>query len=345
MTIEEIAKLAKVSKSAVSLALNNKPGVSEATRDAILEIAKSNGYIPRVMVKADQVYDPIKAIRIVACIKQEVLHDGYQHEPFFSELISGLEAENRKQGYTLFFSSINTGDIAYEIITLEQELQSTGIIVIGTNLTREEVMEIHQAHPYTVIIDTCYPDCPGDFVVMNNILGAAQAAEYLIGMGHREIGYVESTVKIRNFDERKHSFVETLGNHGLSLSRDFTFRVNPIMDKAQQDFLRILKNQSRLPGALFCESDNIAIGILKALQKEGFQVPGDISVMGFDDIPHGNIVTPGLTTVKVAKDIMGSLAIKRLIEMVEGRENTAAPQKQIIDTSIVERESVASPSR
>jgi len=351
MTIEQIAKLAKVSKSAVSLALNNKPGVSEATRNAILGIAKANGYIPRVMVKADQVYDPVKVIRVVAFVKQEVVHGGYHHEPFFSELISGLEEENRKQGYTLFFSTIEGDNFLQELQRLEMEFQSSGILVIGTNLTEEESLMIHDAYPNSVIIDTCYPHIPGNFVVMNNSLGGAQAAKHLISNGHRSIGYVESKIRINNFDERKQAFVREMERNGLSLYKSNIFQVCPIMEKAQNDFYSYLERGDKLPTALFCESDNIAIGVLKALQKFGLSVPEDISLIGFDDIPHCTIVSPTLTSIRVQKDIMGAEAIKKLIQLVEmsrSRNDKNEPSeplnsndiKIIIDTSISERESV-----
>ena len=339
MTIEEIARLAKVSKSAVSLALNNKPGVSAATRETILEIAKANGYIPRVMVKADQVYDPVKAIRIVACIKEEVLHDGYQHEPFFSELINGLELENRKQGYTLFFSSITAGDIPKEIEKLESEFQSSGLVVIGTNLTREEAAQFHASHPNTVIIDTLYSECPGDFIVMNNFQGAREAADFLIRSGHRKIGYVQSRVRIKNFEERKQAFQARLGEQDLEPGKDWIYTVNPIIDKAQKDFEEIIITSENLPSALFCESDNIAIGVLKALQKHGYHVPQDISIIGFDDIPHCSIVTPALTSIRVEKGVMGSMAVRGLIEMLESGIDTVC-RKTTIDTTLIERESV-----
>lgn len=352
MTIEQIAKIAKVSKSAVSLALNNKPGVSESTRNTILEIAKSYGYIPRVMIKADQVYDPVKVIRVVAFIKQEIVNEGYHHEPFFSELISGLEEENRKQGYTLFFSSIDGEHFLSELQRLELEFHSSGILVIGTNLSEEESLMIHEAYPVSVILDTCYPHVPGNFVVMNNLLGGTQAANYLISQGHRILGYVESKVRISNFDERKKAFVRELENHGLILSKSNVFQVSPIMENAQLDFTSILERRKELPTALFCESDNIAIGVLKALQKFGLSVPDDISIIGFDDIPHCTIVSPPLTSIRVQKDVMGAEAIKKLIQLItlfnEQKESKKIPNyashdfKIIIDTSVSVRESVKS---
>jgi len=353
MTIDQIAKLAKVSKSAVSLALNNKPGVSEATRNTILEIAKANGYIPRVMIKADQVYDPVKVIRVVAFAKQEVVHEGYHHEPFFSELISGLEEENRKQGYTLFFSTIRGNHFLSELQSLEQEFQSRGILVIGTNLSEEEALMIYEAYPTSVILDTCYPHIPGNFVVMNNLLGGSQAAKYLISQGHRSIGYVESNVRINNFDERKRAFIHEIERNGLALLQSNVFQVSPIMEKAQNEFFFQLERRDKMPTVLFCESDNIAIGVLKALQKHGLSVPEDISIMGFDNIPHCTIVSPTLTSIRVEKDVMGSEAIKKLIQLIEvphthqeaSKSQDSLPPantKIIIDTTISERESVKS---
>ncbi len=141
--------------------------------------------------------------------------------------------------------------------------------------------------------------------------------------------------------------------NGLSLYKSNIFQVCPIMEKAQNDFYSYLeRGGDKLPTALFCESDNIAIGVLKALQKFGLSVPEDISIIGFDDIPHCTIVSPALTSIRVQKDVMGAEAIKKLIQLVEisraRNDNNNRPSesldsndiKIIIDTSISERESV-----
>ena len=341
MKIEDIAKLAKVSKSAVSLALNNKPGVSQATRERILDIVKESGYVHRTMVKAQQLYGSMKKLRFLACVRSDVVSPQYQHAPFFVELIHGLEEEARLQDYTLVVSSIKQEAMQQELEELEHDHASEGILLLGTNLSEEDVRVVMQQQPHTIVVDALFETVDIDCVVMNNRMGAYQAAQYLMDSGHQHIGYVQSFTRIENFELRKTGFSDALAERDLKLSNKHVFSVNPVIEKVHETFKeQILAEKSSLPTALFCENDYIAIGVIKTLQELHIAVPQEISVIGFDNIPESTIISPELTTIHVEKEEMGEVAVRRLAEIIRPKRQPTL--KTMLNTRLIERKSCCS---
>lgn len=339
LKLEDIAKLANVSKSAVSLALNNKPGISNETREKILEIVRNVGYIPRTMIRAEQVYTSTKTIQFIACVNSGIVLDQYEKQPFFSELIHSLGEFSRIYGYSLLFSPIRYEQIDQDIEHLKYDRSSRGIILLGTNMGIDQINSISEINPNVVVIDTLFETLPLNFVVMNNLMGSYQAAEYLIRLGHKKIGYVESSTRMHNFDARKKGFFHYTRDHGLQIEKENIFSIVPTTVQSQEDFKSVIKSRvsSSLPTALFCECDYIAISVIKSLRELGIRVPEDISVMGFDNIHEATVITPELSTIHVAKGAMAKVAIEMLIEMDENTEGEK--RKVLVDTKLIERDS------
>jgi DNA-binding LacI/PurR family transcriptional regulator len=345
MKIEDIAKLAQVSKSAVSLALNGKNGVSEETREKVLRIAQEHGYIPRTMIKVDHVDQYLrtntKIIRFVACTNTGIVTEQYESLPFFMELMRNLDQSIRSKGYSFIISSINIDNFEEEINKLEQEQKTAGIILLGTNLTHEQIKKISYHHPLLVVLDTCYESLDVNFVVMNNVLGAYQAGQHIIDLGHKKIGYVESTSRMYNFDQRKNGFLQVLKDNQLEVHSHFS--ISSTIISSQDEFKQsILNNSKNLPTALFCECDYMAISVVKSLTELGIKVPEEISVVGFDNIFESQVVSPELTTIHVKKDKLALVAVEKLIQEIETNENDK--MKIMIDTDLVVRNSTSTTS-
>lgn len=340
MKISDIAKLANVSKAAVSLALNNKPGISDETRAKILKIVKDTGYLPKCMVKADQYYGKVKSLLFLACTNNDIVSPQYHSAPFFMELIHDLEEQCRTLGYSLSFYTIGPETLTEEIERLSRENASVGTILLGTNLSDKEVVNILKYQPNLVVLDNYLEYSNVDCIVMDNTYGAYTAGSYLIGLGHKNIGYVQSHTRINNFNLRKRGFGAALSEHDISINECNVFSVPPFIESAQTEFKEILRGRKiAMPSALFCENDYIAIGIIKALQESGYKVPDDISVIGFDNISQATIITPELTTIHVDKMKMASLTIKRLVELIESGGHVKT--KTCITTELIERKSCA----
>lgn len=338
LKIADIAKLANVSKSAVSIALNGKPGISEETRSKILRIVNESGYIPRSMVRADQIYPATKIIRFVACTNLGIVTNQFDSLPFFTELIRNIEEQCRGYGFSMVFSSIQYANFDQEVERLEKEAPSNGIILLGTNLTEDQISRISKYQPNLVVIDTLYETLNVNFVVMNNFMGAYQAGAYLAALGHRHIGYIQSTSRMFNFNERRRGFLAALRAHGITVEQSNFFDVFPAIVSEDEEFKKeIVKRKNHLPTALFCECDYIAITVVKTLLNAGYQVPEDISIIGFDNISEATVITPELSTIHVDREKMAKAAINMLKEMITDRNTVSS--KCIVDTSLITRKS------
>lgn len=342
MKINDIARLANVSKSAVSLALNGKNGVSKETRAKIIKIAGDNGYIPRPIIKSDYLQSKSKFLRFVACTNKGIVTEQYESLPFFTELINNIEQQISSKGYSLIVSSIHLEDLEEEIIRLENEQKSLGILLLGTNLTPEHIQMIQRTQSNLVVLDTCFETLNVNFVVMNNILGSYQAGKYLIESGHKHIGYVESLTRMYNFDMRKRGFMQVLDENKIALDQNNIYQLSPTIISSQETFIeKIIKNKDNLPTAIFCEADYMAISVIKSLHELNIKVPEEVSVIGFDNIFESQVITPELTTVNVKKDKIASLAIEKIIKDIENTDESDK-MKAFVDTEMIVRNSCKS---
>lgn len=340
MRLEDIAKLAGVSKATVSMVLNNRKGVGDETRKRVLAVVASHGYMPKSLVDPSQLY-AAKTIRFLAFATDDVVSEGYGEAPFFAEVLQGIEAESRRLGFELTFSTLRSFEDFEHIVARNM---SYGYLLLGTNVSEELVRSIVGREPATIVLDTGFDFVDANFVMLDNTSGAYAAAEHLIALGHRRIGYVQGRTRITNFEHRRRGFDAALRRHGLELREPDLVSLPPDTELAEQAFERQLRERNEpLPSALFCENDYIAMGVMKALRSFGIEVPAEVSVMGFDNVPRAAVVEPALTTMNVDKHAMGALAVRRLVEICEARDTADATKVSMV-TRLVERGSCAPPA-
>ncbi|WP_086348022.1 LacI family DNA-binding transcriptional regulator [Candidatus Enterococcus clewellii] len=335
MKLEDVARLAKVSKSAASLALNGKPGVSDETRQYILEIAEKYDYSP--LRKRTKKEEHKLKIRFIACTNEDVVPENYDQLPFFKELLSYISTEIGAKGHVLTTNSMPKELLFNELSKIEEHDTSDGIIILGTNLTASHIKTVNEHFDNLVILDTQCSSLDCNTITMNNFLGAYDATQHLLEMGHRKIGYIKGIQRINNFYDRRRGFKAAVSSFGLSPADMPKFylpgmEINPIQNK-QEQFLEFIQNIT----AVFCEDDYIAISVIKTLSKLGINVPEKLSVIGFDDISESRVITPELTTVHVPiKEIA-----QEAISLIEQGTTTSLVKKQLfLNTKLVCRDSV-----
>lgn len=343
MNMEEIAKKAGVSKSAVSFAMNGKPGIATETRERILQIAKEHGYLPKAKAAADT---QIKSLTFLVFANSGIVHEQYYQQPFFRELIHYIEERCRTHGYSLLFTTVDLKFFERDIRKVAEERRSDGVILLGTNLNAGHIGNIANAvGPHMVVLDTYFETLAVHFVGINNFMGAYQAGAHLLDIGHRHFGYIASNVRINNFEERKQGFLTALRERDITVPPECIFSVAPTMlssqDELRNQLERYMQHGRSLPAALFCECDYIAISAMKTLTELGIRIPEQVTVVGFDNITEAMIVSPELTTVHVEKERMAQLAVDTLIESIE--RGTAVRTKIKVDTRIVKRSSDEAP--
>lgn len=340
MKIEDIARLANVSSSAVSLALNGKAGVSEETRSRILKIVEEHNYVP--LRKSQKKTNQKKKIRFIACKSPDLITEHYQSLPFFNELISYLSSEISEYPYDLVISTFDEESILEELAEVEEEQASAGIILLGTNLSSEQIKEIQEVYQKIVILDTHFPELSSNFVSINNYLGGYQAADYLLNLGHSRIGYVMGIPRIQNFIERKEGFFKRLNENNVILPEKYLFQLPAMEINDGQIIQQNFKNLSEKPTAFFCENDYMAISLIKLFKRLSIDVPRDISVLGFDNISESKVVSPELTTMQVKKRNIAKQTLELLFPQIENTSLYETRHIQV-NTGLIERESCTHP--
>lgn len=334
MGIKEIAEAAGVSPSAVSLALNNRPGVSEETRARVVSIAESMRY----RHKGTEVPSGFAArrgtIRFLKVIKHgRVLNEN--HKVFVADYIEGMAKGCREHRFYLQFVSHNTDRIEE---ALPKSKAIRGVIVLGTELEESDLEMFCDLHIPAVFLDTYHEHLPLDFVDMDNFDAMHKIVARLYECGHREIGYVRCNIRTRNLAMREEAFLAALARFGLAHDPEFIFGVDSTYHGAYRDMLEILKAGKKLPTAFFPGNDIIAYGCLKAMKEFGLHIPGDVSVIGFDDLPTSAVMDPPLTTIRVATRQMGAMAVDLLAVRLE--QPDIPPMKLQIGVDFIERQSV-----
>ena len=175
-------------------------------------------------------------------------------------------------------------------------------------------------------------------ILINNEDSAKMATEYLIQKGHRRIGYIRSSFRIKNFRLRFYGYQSALRKHKIDFDEKSVVTVAPNLNGAYHDVLKFLEVKNNLPTAYFADNDLMALGAMKAFQERGYRIPDDISIIGFDDLPFSQISTPGLTTLRVPNTEMGQLAVRRIVDMIEKNDNIVV--KTQVCTKFIIRDTV-----
>jgi LacI family transcriptional regulator len=333
--IIDIAQEAGVSPSAVSLALNNKTGVSAELRRRIISIAKRTGYkrvLPDMYVADENV--SIKLLKIAK--HGHIINE--RHNAFITEYMEGIEAGVKKRRYKLevsFFDKVPVQEIAESQVGAA----ASGFIVLGTELSPYELSFFTDLPQPIVFIDTGFPLLACDCVDMDNIDGVFRVIQHLYLYGHRSIGLIKSSFQTWNFKMRESGFLEAMEYFSLPVQKQFILNVDPTFDQAIPDMNKYLDKLKKLPTAFFCMNDIIAYGCMKALRDHNIRIPEDISIVGFDDLPSSSLSDPPLTTIRVSTRQIGEQALEKLSEHIH-RQSERMPEKILIAGTLISRDSV-----
>ena len=337
MKMREIAEAAGVSLTSVSLVLNGKPGIGGEKRALIAKLLEENGYRPRTPDRSEGVRSR-SSICFLKYSKHSYLVNG--NPGFVAQIMDAAGEEGRRHGYSLMVTAFNDF-AALNLHELAESPSTGGIILLGTEIAREDLEHFSGIRKPFVVVDTDIDGLPYSVVTMNNTDAVFQAAEYLYGLGHRKIGFLYNSLPSGNDRARRAAYEEALRRLSLPFSEDLVYRVFPTMEGARESFGAMLERGVDLPTAFLADNDCIAIGAMRALQEHGIGVPEDISVIGFDGLPFSAVSDPPLTTVNVPCADIGRWAVEILHWQIRRRSH--APCKIHVSTQLDIRTSTAPP--
>lgn len=336
VTMKDIADRLELSVNAVSLALNGRTGVGEETRKLVLNTAEEMGYLEQSS-KYTQTYSN-KNICIL------LKHRFFRDFRFYGRILLGIEEEAKKSGYDVFINSFDTE----EVPACVEGHKVSGIIVVG-KIEDAFLIRLKEYHIPVVLADYVSLEESTDSVVSDNRLGAYKLASYLLERGFTKIGYFGDLEYSPSTRDRFLGFQEAVQHylHLDSFQKSIAY-VEPfsalsnvedyVIDQDAEGLFQMYEQIPMRPEALICSNDELAIFLMKTLQKKGVSIPEDIAIAGFDDIELSKMVTPALTTVHVQKKLMGKKAMQRLLQRIAHPNEEI--EKTIMNVEVVERDSV-----
>lgn len=332
VSMQDIADRLQISKNAVSLALMDKKGVSEEMRSQIIQTAKEMGYGPYAK---KQVEHPNLLVVVPDRITS---YDDNDHFHFYHDMLWGLESSIRRSGYNAIIVRV---DLAMEknLILPGQfeDIKYAGVILFGI-MEKAYARMIWKLDTPLVMLDSYYRDLPCPAVTSANMEGAYQAAEYLIGRGHRRIGFIGPTNLTTSHEERWYGYWRAMQQSGIKIEEKWCLTSSSGFDSTRQEISEFLDRMDEMPTAFFCGNDRIALLLSETLLERGIQVPSDISIMGFDDLNMSEASNPPLTTMRVNKTGMCNAAVDLLISQ---QRSSREAVRWSISPVLIERSSTA----
>ena len=339
LTLAQLAARLNVSPASVSIVRQGRPGVSDATRRRIQSALKANGYsylpyAPEQSAPAGKHDGSPQYIRLLKYYRSALLTD--KNEGFVDAIIDAIDAIARTRNYKLVFSSLSSNEFDQRLPELAEE-SCIGLLVIATEMEREEIEKLRILRTPVVVLDCDHPALPFSSVTMNNRDLAYAAVARLRSLG--EVGYLCSSIRTGNFKARGNGYREALHDFGLPEREELCFSVTPVLNTACEDMNRLLDAGRRLPPALFADNDVIAIGAMRAMQAHGYRLPQDVNIIGVDNTMLSQICTPTLSSIQISCAALGEQAIQLLLDQIA---DPSGVQLHIhIGSRLIERESTA----
>lgn len=335
MKVKDLAKMLHLSSSTVSLVLNNRPGISEATRSRVIEAVHQMG-CEELLTPNDG-----KKRTILFVVYRKHGMKGAEKENFsqlFSEVIEGVEFQAREKGFQLMVSYTDQQSYREEAVRI-RKTRAEGVLLLATEMEGEQLSTFMEMQIPVVVLDNYMEQKQLDYVAINNELGVFQAVSHLAEQGHRNIGYLHITQNANNFTERYFGFLRAMERLGIPVDRRWILEMDTQGgDTLYADMEHKLNLLDRMPTAFFADNDIVAVGAIRALRRLGYRVPEDVSLVGFDDMALSEMTDPPLTTIRVSKRQMGMEAVNSIIEKIE--ERSSGNLKIEIATKLVVRQSV-----
>lgn len=332
VTSRDVARLAGVSRTTVSLVLNDVPNarISPETRRRVLEAARQLGYRPNAAARS-LASQRAMTVGLVLCHPEEHVYT----DPYLPQVLLGITSALRNTDYRLLIEAAPDPQAAdYAALAVEKRID--GFIISGPRMDDTALLRLHQDGFPLVLLGTL-PGVDIPSVDVDNARAAYTAVHHLVRLGHRRIGMITNgPLRYTASQERLAGYRQALERHGIPFNPDLVVEGNFTAASGEIAMQRLLEVRP-LPTAVFVASDTVALGALRLLRERGLRVPEDIALVGFDDIPLAAYVDPPLTTVRLPAYELGREAAQMLLTLVEKRP---LPRTRVLlDTSLVVRAS------
>jgi DNA-binding LacI/PurR family transcriptional regulator len=334
--IKDLAAQLGVSVATVSRALNDKPGVAPDLRQRVLALAAALEFTPNAAARS------LNGARTGAIAF--VFHPQpfpATRDPFYYVIMHGVERALAQEGYHVILTTVGTQEERQaNDLRVVREGRVDGLILAGPDLDPALILSVAQRPLPLVLVDNALARTPLDCVLSDNREGARAAVAHLRDHGHHHLAFVGGPSAWLSTRERQEGYEQALVDtpaRSVLIHQDLTTLATGL------DAGRLLFATSPHPTAVFAVNDAMALGVIRAARAAGLRVPEDVAVIGFDDIHGAETADPPLTTVHIAKERMGELAARLLLERIRTADPPQPPSRIIVGTKLVIRASCGCP--
>ncbi len=327
--MEDVAREAGVSRALVSLVMRERPNVSEERRGRVLAAAARLGYRPNAMARGLA----SRSSRTIGVILDDL------RNPFFAEIAGGVEEMASELGYQLL---LGTGGRLPKrersALSALLEYRVDGLILVSPRMAPAQIIAAAAEVPL-VLVGRTVRGADADSVLIDETHGTELALDHLFGLGHERIAHVDGG-RAPGGPQRRTAYtrwmrMRRLGRHARVIGGDFT-------EEAGASAARALLSAGELPTAVFAANDMVAAGLLGGLDRAGIEVPGQVSIVGYDNISIAHLAHVSLTTIDQPRQAMGRMALELLLDRRESRREGVV---RLIEPTLVVRSTTAPPPR
>lgn len=337
VSIKEVAKLAGVSIATVSRCINSPEKVTEKTRLKVQEAIVATGYSPNTLAQSFRRGRTNLVMVVLPSIG----------DPFFTAVMHGIRTAAKAKGYSVLIEETQHNTMtADEVSAMLVSRQTDGIILLATmSPFGTEVLSARSRRRLPIVVgcekvSSELADLPS--VHIDNVAAARDATNYLISQGHERIGMIYGQASSLLTKDRERGYRAAMKAAKLPIKEGWTAEGQLSISGARHATRELLSHPDRLT-AIFCANDEMAIACLHEVKAAGLSVPGDISVIGFDDIRYAAVTDPPLTTISQPAEEIGERVMYRLCRRIEEGRGNGADESQIVPHKLVIRQSVGKP--
>jgi DNA-binding LacI/PurR family transcriptional regulator len=337
VTIEDIAKRARVAHSTVSMVMNERKYVSQRLREKILKIAQEMDYQPNLIARS-LISHRSQAVAVV-----------FPESPYFFtityflQIINGIQNACKKYNQALMFFSLDqTKGESY--IQISRRWLVNLMILINVDYTRNisrDIKDLQKASVYFSIITKYLGEEKVNSVCVDNDKGVKLALQHLVSLGHKRIGYISGNPNSADGPERLEAFKKYIKEFNLDKDEDLIVHGEFTFESGEEAVKGLLELPKK-PTAIFSASDYMAIGAMRTMKKKGLRIPQDIALVGFDNALEAAYVEPPLTTIQQPLQEMGEVAVDLAFNSM--KDPDFIPQTVIKEPSLIIRRSCGAES-
>ncbi|AGI69645.1 LacI- family transcriptional regulator [Octadecabacter antarcticus 307] len=334
-TLQDVARVAGVSTATVSRTLSNPNVVSESTKIRVSDAVRETGY---------RINRAARNLRTRRSHSVLVLLPDLAN-PFFSTILEGISRHLSSKRYSMLIASTKqVHDSGERLIDYLDDARADGMIILDGGLSPDVVASLENAPQAGRILFACEWVDAADFpsVRSENRRGTRAAVNHLYSLGHRKIAHVTGPEGNVLMHTRKDAFVAEIAALKLDLKPDWII-AGDFSLAAGCSAAKVWITMNDRPTAVFCASDQLAMGFIAELVRHNFKVPDDVSVMGFDDIDLAEQFIPPLTSIRQDRHLIGETAATMLMERIESSDGIGKEHAAVVPVSLVIRGSTSPP--